>query len=350
MTLPLRAELVHAYPEIEQSLGYVNKLITQNFAGKDEELFKVFLAEFECENTTQLLEKVFWIVSEQIDFSNLNLTDIENLDLFQIMKKVAEQMQFKSNLDLDTEQGQHFKETAQTFLYDALHNLAFPLLALENPKAAVSAKNMIKRTLASIETEEQVDVTKVYEVLDIENLPTAFSMELLKKFGGRIPGHEIINAIAITDTPDNNYPILHCRLNTEQMIYLCYVLQHDYGLVKNWRRLFDLLSSNGKKYNNVIVCNGKIGLLVSVLQVLHERRTIAGDRYLYKSKGKGVCEFFQQFLVDPKTDQLFRRDLRKNKVGKHRTTADQILNDLLSPNRQQIINERANEIIKEESK
>jgi len=345
--LPIRKEKTESSDEITESSKVLTNLTEQFFVGDNEEILKTILAEFSFENANQFFETIFTLIGERIDLESLNHTNIEELDLISLAKDIAGSIEYKGQLELSDGTAEKFEDALKQFGRSTLHDVAFPMMALENPNVALSAKNLVKRTISSLQQEEDIDLSKLYEELDIENLPTEFSTDLFLRLGGSFPGIEQTDVVEINENADNEPTILHCELSIEQAVYLAHVLKEDYAVIKNWKAFFNLLKSNGKKYDNVIVYSDKIGLLLSVISAIHERKTITDGKYLYTNKGNGLWPFFQEFLIDSKTDQPFKRKLRQLRSENARDDeAKEIVDVLFDQASQNKIIQTAKEITK----
>lgn len=331
---------------LEESLNILTNLTNGIFTGREKEIMDTLLAEFEFENINQFFEAVFNVVNEKIDFDNIDDVSIESLDLFGLANDIANTLEQKDNLPQITEDDIiRFDGKIKEFTHTTLHNIAFPLMALENPNLAYSTKNLLKRVISSLESNEQIDISEVYDKLDLENLPTEFTPDLFFRLGGKIPGLEQNIVDEIEEYADEQ-TIIYCELNTEQAAYLAYTLE-EASVIKKWKPFFCLLKSNGKKYDNVIVSTHKVGLLLSVISELRERKTIADGRYLFtnKHRGNGIWGFFQGYLINSKTDQPFSRELRqlKNENG-NQEEAKKMVDSIFDPASQVKINSIAKEL------
>ena len=344
MSLPIRKDQEPNPEDLTEAINVLTNLTNQFFTGEDAEILKNMLAHNSFKSTEAFFEAVFGKVAERVDISSLNNTEIEEHDLLNIGKDIANLFEPKEFSEIKPEDAVKFESSLKKFVYFTLHKVAFPMMVLENPNIALSAKNLLKRTIAAAQQEEGVDLSEVYEELKIEELPTEFDQELFLELGGKIPGiteplYEIIDS-EVTDPK-----LFHTEMSEVHAVYLAYTLKNDYFVFKNWKPFFNLLKSNGKKYDNVIVYNDKIGLLLCVLSELYERKTTMGTRYVYVSKTNGIWTFFEQYLIDSKTDQLFS-ELRKITRKEYEEKAIEIVNFLFNPANQNNINNVVNSLVK----
>lgn len=299
------------------------------------------------ENADQLFERILTVVISKIDPKTLNHSEIEQLDFFSIAEEIPAQFEVNEGIDMSEVDLQVLQKIYRDFAYVVLHKVAFPMMLFENPNIAVSAKNLIKRTIASIDLGDNPDFSKIFGELDLEELPTEITPELIFKLGGTIPGIVGPQKVATDEQVDVFDAILYCELTPEQAIYLSYTLAEDYAIFKNWKQFYNILKPNGKKYSNVIVASNKIGLLLWVISELRARKTPTRTPYLSIKKGIGMWDFFQRFLIDSRTDEIFKRELRKLKSeNDFQEAANQIVSELLTPSKQKIITQRAVEITK----
>lgn len=332
--------------EVEVSGKILSNLSEQFFTGRNEEILNQFMAELSFQNLNELLGTVFKFIDGRIDVKDIS--DIEELDLISLAKELAESIQYNKQFDITETERTKFEKSLKDFSHAALHDVAFPIMVMENPNLATSAKNMIKRVVSSMQTEENIDMSEVYSELDIENLPTEFSMNMFLRLGGTIPGLE--SETELSEAELVAPPILFCELTIEQAIYLSYILKEDYDTIKSWKILFQLLKSNGKKYESLVVNNEKKGILLSVLDILYEKRTITDVRFLRTNKGNGIWRFFQGYLINSKDDKPYSRELRKiRNENPCEEEAIKIVNEIFEASNQHKIIIRAKEILENDN-
>jgi hypothetical protein len=333
--------------ELDASKLILSNLVQQYFTGKDEEILNGFLADFSLQNIGELIDTINVQLSNHMDIQNLTMSDIEQLNLFEIGKSIADSLTYNPTFQPLKKEVRKFEDTLKEFTHTALHDVAFPLMVMENPNVAVSAKNLIKRMIASIQNEENLDLSKVYEDLDIENLPVAPSVDMLLRLGGNIPGLEPKVLIEARKKEDERPCTLFCELTNAQAVYLANILQEDHDVIKDWKKFYYLLKSNGNKYESVVVVSDKKGLLLSILRILYNTKDFAQVRYLHTDKGNEMWPFFQEYLIDSRTDQLFQSELRKIPCKDEQVQqANKIINHLLDLNNQNKILQTAQEIFK----
>ena len=341
--LPIKNENNGIPKELDDSIKILTNITDIIFVGKEKEILNHLLSEFEFENFSQFFETVFNSLNEKLDLDNLDSAQIESLDIFGLVQEVATSLKEKDNLpQLNEVELLKFDGKIKEFIHTLLHDVSFPLLVLENPNVAYSAKNLLKRTISSLQKNEDVDISEVYEELDLENLPTEFTPELFFRLGGTIPGFEQ-NTVEDIEEQISETTNLYCDLSIEQAAYLAYILEEAL-VIKKWKPFYNLLKSNGKKYDSVIVYHNKIGLLLSVISELRERKTIADGRFIYTNRGYGIWGFFQGYLINSRTDQPFSRELQKLKNENGRTEeAKKIVDSIFEPAAQARIKKIATE-------
>ena len=353
-------------PDIAHAPKVVNSLVEQHFVGENAVLLQSLMAGLSFGSVGHLVESFLQFLDKRIDVSTLNFSDIEELNLSGLAIEFATSMQVNDEalqaLDFKNE---GFTEAIKQFSHSTLHELIFPIITMGNPNAAVSTVNLIKRSIASLPGGETDDLTEVYEGLGLEDVPTEFSEEVFIKLIERFPYLDL--RVQIEESIDNtveiealegyteNYlpsvrkskspPILHCELTPDQAICLSFDLEENHDAIKKRKKLHGLLKSYGKDYGSVIVKSEKIGLVLSIIIELHNRKTSLNTRYLYIIQESGIWTFFEQYLIDSKTDQPFARGLSQllNENPEHEK-AKEIIDYLLNPNNQPSISKRASQI------
>jgi hypothetical protein len=322
-------------------------LSQQYFINEDADILKMLISEFSFESVEDFFESIFEMIGERIDFENLEVGDLEQIDFIALAKDIANSMKRKGQMTLKEEEAKKFDETFKKFGKASLHDLLFPMILVENPNIAVSVKNILKRNIASSQPDEDIDLSKIYEDLEIESLPTEFSMDLLNRLGGKIPGLENIEVVETNEVESEEPTLLYCELSTEQAIYLASMLKDD-RVINNWEQLFHLFKINNKKYDSVLVNPNKVGLLLSIIHLLYERKTLAKVRYLRTNKGNGIWPFFEGYLINSRTCKQFTRELRKLKSENNKDEeAQKIIDYLFDIKNQAKIAKRAKEITEE---
>lgn len=339
--------------EDDQSLGMeafkqvLYRLSVQFFVGRNAEILQGVLAGLTFHGRSDVLEAIVEFAKNDIATNASNITDMEAFNLEPLAQKIAAGLHIETPMDLTDAERTDFDDALKRYAHELLHNVAFPFIILESPHEAVAAKNMVKRSLNAVTPTDDPDVREVLNALDLENLPTEFSREHFYRLGGKIPGIDVDPVKDVTaPTRDPEQTVAFCELSHEQAIVLARMLHDDYGAIKNWRQLYYLLKSNGKKYDSVIVLDENKGIVLSVLNALKKRKNLAGAKYLWTS-GNGVWPFFEGFLIDSKTGLPFKRELRKLcNESKYHAEAERIVEELLAANRQIYILERAKELFK----
>jgi hypothetical protein len=335
----------------------LNNLIPRHFTGENEKILKSILSELPYKNLDEFADAVLPSLLEEVNIEALNYDQIAKLDLVEIAKRIAESMNCTTLSSLSGEQMEKFDTAVKSFFYSALHDVAFPILALENPDMAARAQDLLTQVVSSMGS-HGIDSDEIFRELNIENLPISPSMELFIRLGGKFPGiespsiEEIKNSEEESEKDRSAPSHIYCELTSEQTIYLAYILETDYCLIKKWRQFADILKSNGKRYDSIIVDSDrkKLGLLLSVINVLYERKTPLGDRYLRTERGNGVWLFFQGYLME-EDNTFFTRPLRKcYNENKDEEKAGRIINDVLCPSNQENILRTVNEIINKSNK
>lgn len=300
--------------ELSESVKILTQLAGDHFSGKDKELLTALLSKLGFVDIEDLFKRFMALVASKIDLTSLDYTKIEEIDLFGLSNEIADSLEIEKFSDIEEVIPPEFEERLTEFIHSIMHNFAFPLLALESPNIAESAKNLIKRMISAYCGD--TDLGGIYDSLGIEELPTKPSIDLFLRLGGKIPGFDVEQVVSESDILQEEerttkQKILCCKLTDEQAAYLAYSLQEEYEAIKNWKMFYNLLVSRGKGYNNVIVCSNKIGLVLCVIYELYSRKNLLGVKYIYIDGVNGIWPFFQQYLINSKTDQIFQRELRK---------------------------------------
>lgn len=334
--------------EIEAGSQVFTNLAAQYFKGRNAEIFQDILSRFEFKDSNQFMETILSFMNQRINFETLNNSDIEQIDIIGLVKELAGELNYTGeSIEISEKETEKFENSMKDFSHSVLHDVAFPLLLIENPNLAPSAKNLIKRVISSMQSDEGIDMSDVYQTLEIENLPTEFTMDMFLRLGGNIPG--LAQQTTIDEAVKDSPCILFCELSPAQAVYLAHVLHTDYYAVKNWKALYHLLKSNGKKYDSIVVDNERKGILLSVLHGLYEKKTVTNDRYLRTNGENGIWDFFQGFLIDSKTDQPFNRELRKLRSENcEKEKAQKIIDEIFNPTNTNTINETVKEILKKD--
>jgi len=344
-------------PEV---FNFLNGILGKHFQGKNKEILHEMLKRLSFDNPEDLFQKIMYAIRKQTGEEVINLSDIEKLDVLAIGKELFSGIEMKgASVELTSEEAENFEITLKKFSRSTLHDVAFPILVVENPQVAASVKNLICRTFDSIKEQENLDVSDVYEELDIENLPTEFSLEMLIQLGGSIPGLEmfipppVINEISENESSEiavnesvekveqahviyeranfRSVPlILYCELTDEQALYLSYCLK-QIDAITNIKKFHSLLKSKGK-YEDVYIKDKAI--VLSIIYLLHKKHTISGIRYL-STNGNGFWSFFQQHLIDWNARKPFDQKLSKLREAYFKEEeAMVILDDVLLPKNQ----------------
>ncbi len=344
MSLPVHKENEEHSEEIQKAVKFLNSLIKKEFSKKDKAIIEILSSEFSSKNSTQLFDIFIPLLEQHVDLKTLNYTTIDQIDLYHLAENIKSSIEFKSFNEINKEELAEFSIKIEDFFRKILHDIIFPMLSLESPNTAESAKNLIKRTINSLQKDNDVDLSKTYEKLGIEDLPTFFNEDSLRRFGGKTPIDGLIENYESETEKDT---IIYCELSPEQVIVLCYLLESEHEVIKNWKSLSNLFRSKGKRYGNVIVNPNKIGLLLSIIDLLYKRKNIAKEKYISLNNGNSIWTFLQGYLINAKTDQPFKRELRKLKSEKkNEKEAIQIIDYLFDDSKQEQIKERAKEIKK----
>lgn len=352
MNLPVHRPESNKPDDITEATKILSALAFQHFKGKNAEFVKKLLSDNSFQNIGHFIETVLTHINQKIDLSSTSLDEIEQLDIIEIAKEIASTLNFKITKKISDEHAESFENALHDYSHVALHDLAFPLIALENPNAAISAKNLLKRTISTLYENEDLDASELFEKLDIENLPITATNQIILVTGIKLGELKKIGEVEIKEDEipiieDSSF--LFCELSREQAIYLAYMLKEDYGVFKNWKAFYHLLKSNGKNYRSVIVKSTKIGLLTWVIHLLYSKKTITGERYLRLDKKNGIWEIFEQYLIESSTDKVFSRDLRKIRdESNNEKEAQLIIDELFNPSSFSKIQNRATEIVKTE--
>jgi hypothetical protein len=307
-------------------------LAKQHFSAQENDIINEFLSENSFMNINDFFNKTISILDQYIDINDLNNESIEEINYLELANDIYNILDRNKINKLTSKDGKNLEYSFENFARTLLHDIAFPLIAAENPNAAISAKNLLKRTFSTLYNYSEIDTHELYDKLDIENLPVKVNLEKILATGIKIGSLQLLD-------DKNQYIEKHvntflcCNLSTEQAIYLSYTLYYDYQAIKNWRSFYDFLKSNGSRYSNVIVKSNKIGLVTSVIHILYSKKNITGERYLHLNKGNGIWSIFQQYLIDSKTDKLFSRQLRKiNNEADCVQEAEKIIDEILNQN------------------
>lgn len=338
---------------------FLNNIIDSHFQGKNGEILQNILSRFSFESPDQVFSKILDYVRKQTGDNEMNFSNIEQIDMVSLGKDLIKDVEDKGlAIEMSEEEAKNFEQALKNFSLSSLHDIAFPLMVAESPQIAASAKNLITRTIDSLQN-EGIDVSDVYDELDIENLPTEFSLDLLMKLGGRIPGIELIippleihseivgndsivdDAVIVEETEvlnegteKKNVPtIVYTELTDAQALFLSIILKDTYKAITSVNQFHGLLKSKGN-YESVRVKN--LGLILSIIFVLHRRKTELSEiRYLSTNGHNAFWPFFQQHLIDASSRKPFERDLTKLREENNREDeAEQIIDDVLRPENQ----------------
>jgi|GEM_PF-3667255 len=341
----------------ELPLLILRNLAAKHFTGKSEVILDKLLGQLSISGIEEFINSRFPGIAE-VSLENFNPNIAKQIDFTEIANHFAPSAETDWLDGFSKVELRQFDHAVSAFAKELLHDVVFPILALEHQDGAAKIHDFIKQILSSLK-EINADAAEFCENLDIENVPLRSSLALFLTHGGRIPGFPEFESVIespieyeeeeIDSEPKEVPKQLVCRLTDEQVIYLAYILQSD-GVIKKIWPFVTLLKSPSNKYVSVVVCSGKkkVGLLLSIFKCLYEKKTdLLGDRYLSTDMGNGLWAFFQSYLVDESSNNYYDRELRKLfSENKKMDEAEKIVAEVINPNNQDKILRTAVELTK----
>lgn len=319
--------------DIIRSLPPIDKHLETFFIGEDREKLYEILAKLSIPDITHLFISISSFFEKRFAEKPMTLIQIEELDLKQLAYEFANQLNIPVPLVITEVERQEFKDILSKLGRVMLHEFVFPLILEECPEIAVSVKNLIKRSIASVCIIEGINKVEVFDMLQLEELPVERPIGYLNP----VKPHQEIIYITTKNEKTNGSAILVCNhLSEDRKKYLSILLK-QYGVCKGWRPFYNLIDTNGKSSQIIKVNPEKINLLLRVIFLLNQKKTESGKRYISLNKGKGLWDFLQQYLINEKTDDFFKRAFRKissetNREKEHldvRNSAERILKEVL---------------------
>jgi hypothetical protein len=293
---------------------------------------------------------------EKTEMEDINPELAKQLDIGKFMLQFDGTVQPDFLEEFTKEEAVQFGEALSAFSKEFIHAM-FTYLAVENNIAAPNIQAFLKQIFSSMR-EESPEISEFLNQLDIDNVPLQSSIELFLKNGASLPGMSdpeyTVEATLVKEDEDKvevepkDVPQkIITELTENEAIFISYQLQEQHQAIKDWRPLAAVLRSSNGRDITVVNNKRKIGLLLSVIKCLYQKRTKGfGTRYLRTDRGNGIWTFFQAFLVTA-PNNLVEGELRKlfNQY-KNMEQAEQIVEEALDPNNRNKINERVNEILK----